>query len=192
MKFMNWFSSSFRINRGKLAYGLIAIVAISSLSACVGPFSERARSEKLFEQYCHEEGRIGQFIYERVALGPEFFKPIPTDEVELRRVEHSYYIEGKTLLIDKEVFSHVYDLNILKKSRLSEIGPIDSYETTIVRKSDGKVLSKGVSLSNMQGQTRGYFPISAVYCPSGADVKGNSLFYKPHTSLIENTFSSNF
>jgi hypothetical protein len=58
----------------------IVLIIVTSLSACVTQW----RSEYLFEQYCNEEGRVGQFIYERVALGEEFFRPIPTDEVELR------------------------------------------------------------------------------------------------------------
>lgn len=164
----------------------VTLVLLSSLAACSS--IERMRSESLFEQYCNEEGRVGQFIYERVALGEEFFRPIPTNGVELRRVDNGYYIEGKTLLIDKEIFSQVYDLISLKKIRLSDVGPIDSYETTIVRKSDGKVLSKAVSLRNMLGQTRGRFPIQGVYCRPGRDVKGRSLFYKQHMNLIENTF----
>ena len=99
----------------------ITIIAISSLSACV---SDKARSEKLFEKYCNEERRVGQFIYERVASGEEYFRPLPTDEVELRRIEDSFYIDNKRLLIDKERFMKSYTLNYLKRKELSPIGPI--------------------------------------------------------------------
>ncbi|MFT5706461.1 MAG: hypothetical protein ACI9ES_000740 [Oceanospirillaceae bacterium] len=167
----------------------IAIVVMSSLTACSS--IERIRSESLFEQFCNEEGRVGQFIYERVALGAEFFKPIPADEIELRRLDKGYYINDRKLLIDKDVFNQVYERNGLKKTVLSDVGPIYSIETTIVRKSDGKILSKAVSLLNMLGQTRGKYPIYGVYCRQGRDVKWGSLHYKEHSNLIDKTFSSN-
>ena len=181
MKYISKFTST------KLVQLTITLILISSLSACVTQW----RSEYLFEQYCNEEGRVGQFIYERVALGEEYFRPIPTDEVELRRVDKGYYINDRKLLIDKEIFNQVYTLNSFKKTVLSDVGPIHSFETTIVRKSDGKVLSKAVSLRNMLGQTRGKYPIYGVYCRQGLDVKGISLHNKEHSNLIDKTFSSN-
>jgi hypothetical protein len=169
----------------------IIAITVSSISACSS--IERMRSDSLFEQYCNEEGRVGQFIYERVELGEEFFRTIPTDQRELDRIGKGYYLynNDKKVLIDKEVFSQFYERNGLKKIRLSDVGPIYSIETTIVRKSDGKVLSKAVSLLNMRGQTRGYFPIEGVYCRQGRDVKGTSLHYKEHYNLINKTFNSN-
>lgn len=162
------------------------LIIITSLSACVTQW----RSEYLFEQYCKEEGRVGQFIYERVALSEEYFRPIPTDAKELRYVDVGYYFysEDKKLLINKERFKQSYTTNDLKEVMLSPIGPIYSVESTIVRKSDGKVLSKGVSLLNMLGETSKYFPVEGVTCPTGQDSKGNSLYFKSHTSLIQNTF----
>ena len=165
----------------------IAIILIGSLSACA---IERMRSEHLFEQYCNEEGRVGQFIYEHVALGDEYFRDIPTDQRKLDRIGKGYYLynEGKKLLINKQRFKQSYITNDLKKVMISPIGPIYSVESTIVRKLDGKVLSKAVSLLNMRGQTRGYFPVEGVTCPTGRDSKGSSLYYESHTSLIQNTF----
>jgi hypothetical protein len=163
----------------------IALILIGSLSACA---IEKIRSEYLFEQYCNEEGRVGQFIYERVALSEEFFRPIPTDEVELRRIANSYYIDNKELLIDKERFKQSYIRNFFEHKVLSPIGPIYSVESILVRKSDGKILSKAVSLLNMQGRTRKYAPIRGVYCPTGQDSNGHGLSHKHHFNLIENTF----
>ena len=181
---MKYFSKIMNTNIIILA---VTFITLSSLAACV---SDRARSEQLFEQYCNEEGRVGQFIYERVTLGEEFFRPIPTDEKELRHVDEGYYFysDGKKRLIDKQRFKQSYTINDLRETMLSPIGPIYSVETTIVRKSDGKVLSKAVSLLNMLDKTSKYFPVEGVTCPKGRDSKGNSFFYEKHTNLIENTF----
>jgi len=162
----------------------IAITVIS-LSACS---IDRMRSERLFEQYCNEEGRVGQFIYERLALGEDYFRPIPTDAKELRYINGVFYINNKKLLIDKERFNQSFTRNLFKRKVLSPIGPIYSVESTIVRKSDGKVLSKAVSLLNMLDKTSKYFPVEGVTCPTGRDNKGNSFFYEKHTNLIQNTF----
>jgi len=166
----------------------IIAITVGSISACSS--IERMRSERLFEQYCNEEGRVGQFIYERVALGEEYFIHIPTDEKELRRLGKGYYLydNGKKLLINKNRFKQSYITNDLKEIMISPIGPIYSVESTIVRKSDGKVLSKAVSLLNMQDKTSKYFPVEGVTCPTGRDSKGNSFFYEKHTDLIQNTF----
>jgi len=191
MKFFNWHNNnraSYKRN-AKSIFVAVTLGLVSSLTACSS--IERIRSESFFEQYCNEDGRVGQFIYERVALDEKFFRPIPTDEVELRRVDKGYYINDRKLLINKEVFNQAYTLNSFKKTVLSDVGPIHSFETTIVRKSDGKVLSKAVSLRNMLGQTRGKYPIYGVYCRQGRDVKGISFHNKEHSNLIDKTFSSN-
>lgn len=188
MQFFNWHiknRTSYKRN-AKSIFVAVTLVLVSSISACSS--IERMRSERLFEQYCNEEGRVGQFIYERVALGEEFFRPIPK---ALGHVDYGYFINDRKLLIDKKVFSQVYERNGLKKTILSDVGPIYSIETTIVRRSDGKILSKAVSLLNMLGQTRGNYPIYGVYCRQGRDVKGISLHNKEHSNLIDKTFSSN-
>lgn len=172
----------------KFVTAVITIVAVSSLCACA---SDRARSEQLFEKYCNEKGRVGQFIYERVALGEEYFRPIPTDAKELRYVNEEFYIDNKKTLIDQERLKQSYAINYQKKTMLSPIGPIYSFESTIVRKSDDKVLSKAVSLLNMLDKNSKYFPVEGVTCPTGRDSKGYSLSNKHHFNLIEKTFLSN-
>ncbi len=188
MQFFNWFiksRTSYKQNT-KSIFVAVTLVLLSSLMACSS--IERMRSESLFEQYCHEEGRVGQFIYEPVALGEEYFRPIPTDEVELRRIANSFYIDNKKLLIDKEIFIGGYDIKYLKRNVISLVGPIYSVESTLVRKSDGKVLSKAVSLLNKRGQTSKVFPVQGVTCPTGRDSKGILFSQKHHFNLIENTF----
>ncbi|TPH14226.1 hypothetical protein [Litorilituus lipolyticus] len=172
-----------RINHIRIA---IVLIIITSLSACVSQW----HSEHLFDKYCNEEGRVGQFIYERVALGEEFFRPIPTDEAELLRIDYRFYINDKKLLIDKEYFQKYYTFNNRERKVLSSTGPIYSVETTVVRKSDGKVLSKAVSLINMLDKTSKHFAVEGVTCPTGRDIEGFSLFNKNHRNLIEKTFFS--
>jgi len=188
MKFFNWpiNSKSSHHRNKKSIFVAVTLVLVSSLTACSS--IERIRSDSLFEQYCHEEGRVGQFIYERVALSEEFFRPIPTDVRELDRIEKSYYIDERNLLIDKVRFKQSYTVNYWGKAMLSLIGPIHTMESTIVRKSDGKVLSKAVSLLNMQGKIRKHLPVYGVTCPTGRDIKGHPLSNKHHFNLIENTF----
>jgi hypothetical protein len=188
MKFFNWHinnRASYKRN-AKSIFVAVTLVLVSSLGACSS--IERMRSESLFEQYCHEEGRVGQFIYERVALGEEFFRSIPTDIRELDRIENSFYIDNKKLLIDKESFMKSYTINYLKRIEVSSVGPIYSVESTLVRKSDGKVLSKAVSLLNKRGKTSKIFPVQGVTCPTGRDSKGHPFYNMHHFNLIENTF----
>ncbi len=170
----------------KLVLAAFLIVVVGSISACSS--IEKIRSDSLFEQYCNEEGRVGQFIYERVALGEEFFRPIPTDVRELDRIENSFYIDNKKLLIDKERFLEHYNIKYLKRRELSSIGPIYSVESALIRKSDGKVLSKAVSLVNKRGKTSKVFPVQGVTCPSGKDKNGHPLYNFHHFNLVDNTF----
>ncbi|KGJ88619.1 hypothetical protein [Colwellia psychrerythraea] len=188
MRFFSWFvynKSNYNRNK-KSIFVAVTLGLVSSLAACSN--IEKMRSDSLFEQYCNEEGRVGQFIYERVALGEEFFRSIPTDIRELDRIENSFYIDNKKLLIDKESFMDSYTINYLKRTELSSVGPIYSVESTLVRKSDGKVLSKAVSLLNKRGKTSKIFPVQGVYCQTGRDNKGNHLSTKHHFDLVENTF----
>ncbi len=178
MKFLS------KVTNTKFIQLTITLILISSLSACV----TRWHSDYLFEQYCNDEGRIGQFIYEQVELGPEFFRARPTDQRKLTLLDTRFYINDEKLLIDKEYFLKYYTFTNRERKVLSSSGPIYSVETTIVRKSDGKVLSKAVSLLNMRDQTSKYFAPQADTCPTGRDVKGFSLFNKNHRNIIEKTF----
>ena len=117
MTFFNWHinsRSSYKRNAKSIFIGVI-LVLVGNISACSS--IERIRSESLFEQYCHEEGRVGQFIYERVALGEEFFRQIPTEIRELDRIADSYYIDNKKLLIDKERFKQSFTRDFFEKNR---------------------------------------------------------------------------
>ncbi|RHW77520.1 hypothetical protein [Colwellia sp. RSH04] len=189
MRIFGWFVSNKNSYKHykKSILVVLSLLLIGCISACSS--IEKIRSDSLFEQYCNEEGRVGQFIYERVALGEEFFRPIPTDAKELRRVDSIYFIDSDSgkLLLDKDTFKNSYIRNFWEKTLLSPVGPIYSLETTIIRKSDGKTLSKAVSLLNMLGKTRKHLPVNGVTCPVGKDSKGQPLSMINHRTLIEKT-----
>ena len=172
----------------KYFFWTIIIIVVGGFSACNG---DRIISKYLFEQYCNEEGRIGQFIYERVGLDEEYFIPIPKDEVELRRVDKGFFIDENKLLIDKHRLMLDFNINTMKKTMLSRIGPIYSYETTIVRKSDGKVLSKAVSLLNKKGWWSRKSILGMTVgdsCPQYRDITGLVVTKSDHSDVLRNTF----
>ena len=163
------------------------IIIVGSFATCNG---DRMYSDYLFEQYCNEEGRTGQFIYERVGLGEEYFMPIPKDEVELRRVDNGFFIDEKKLLIDKHRLMQDFNIHRQRKTMLSRIGPIYSFETTIVRKSDGKVLSKAVSLLNKKGWWSRQSILGMTVgdtCPQYKNISGDIL-KSDHSDVLRNTF----
>ena len=164
------------------------ILIVGSFTGCYG---DRVLSNLLFDNYCSEEGRTGQFIYERVGLGDEYFIPIPKNRRDLLRVDNGYFIDNDKLLIDEKRFLKDFVYSDTKKVLISQFGPIYSYENTIVRKSDGKVLSKKIYLLNKKGWLIRQSILGVTvgdYCPeySGNLVKlANGTFYR---DLIDNTF----
>tara|TARA_R110002050_G_scaffold259795_2_gene399289 strand:+ start:1422 stop:1952 length:531 start_codon:yes stop_codon:yes gene_type:complete len=175
----------------KISKWLFIIVLVGSYPSCYWDYH---LSNYLFEQYCNEEGRTGQFIYERVGLGEEYFIPIPKDERELIRVDNGYFIDDKKLLIDKHQLLQNFIINTMKKTMLSPIGPIYTYETTIVRKSDGKVLSKAVSLMNEKGWWSRQSILGTNVgdvCPKYRDVSGHINVRSDHSDVFRNTFYKN-
>ena len=68
---------------------LTVIIIIGSFVGCNG---DRILSNYLFEQYCNEEGSTGQFIYEQVGLGEEYFIPMPDKPEEKWKVNQRYVI----------------------------------------------------------------------------------------------------
>lgn len=158
----------------------------------VGCYGDAIYSNYLFEQYCNEEGRTGQFIYERVGLGDEYFIPIPKDprKANFHFIVDDNFMMNKSLLEKDYVFSK-YSEAIL----LSTIGPITSRETSVTRRSDNKVLGKSVSLSNRQGWLARRNILGqnqSDRCPRGydknTDMSEDSVL---HATLITNIFYRN-
>ena len=174
----------------KIIKWLFIIVLVGSYPACSW---DAHLSNYLFEQYCNEEGRTGQFIYERVGLGEEYFIPIPftKEGVELHFDNRFLIAEGR-LLIDKHQLMKDFFINKNSQVLLSNIGPIYSYESVIIRKRDGKILSKAVSLGNSLGwfarSQRNFFSGGGEYCPHPKDERGHSVSNTDKYSLIKNTF----
>lgn len=167
----------------------ISLIMVVSLSSCS---IDRMRSERLFEQYCNEDGRVGQFIYERVALGEEYFIPIPEDP---RKINQHFVVDGKRMM-NKALLEQEYAFSKYSEVKLlSTIGPIYSIETSVIRRSDDKLLGKSVSLNNRQGwlaernilgQNEGDI------CPSYYNKEKNSYEASLlHATLIKNIFYIN-
>jgi hypothetical protein len=79
----------------------------------------------------------------------------------------------------------------MNKTMLSRIGPIYTYETTIVRKSDSTVLSKAVSLLNKKGwlsrQSFLGMTVGDTY-PKYKDTLGRFVAKSDHSDVLRNTF----
>lgn len=167
----------------KYIFGLILIIIVYNLSIF-------GLSKYLFEGYCNDKDLVGQFIYERVELSEEYFRPIPTDPKIY--IEGGFYLDGKKLLIDKNRLKQSYTIKYLEDKTLSKIGPITAQEKQIVRKSDGKIISKSVTLLNMLNKkgTKNFPHVEGVTCLTkdrkGAYTTGELNI--PHYSIIQNTF----
>lgn len=170
----------------KYIYGLLVIVLLGAIPACHG---DRILSEYLFEKYCNEEGRVGQFIYERVGLGDEYFIPIPKDP----RKVNFHFIVDDNLMIDKSLLEQDYVFSKYSEvTPLSVIGPISSLETSVTRRHDNKLLGKSVSLSNRQGwlAERNILGLNeGDSCPRGYDKStGSHKASLLHATFIKNLF----
>ena len=165
------------------------IIIVGSFATCNG---DRMYSDYLFEQYCNEEGRTGQFIYERVGLSEEYFIPIPQDPRKINQ----HLVVDDNLMMDKALLEKDY---IFSKYRevmpLSTIGPISSIETSIIRRSDNKLLGKSVNLSNRQGwlaERNILGQNSGDWCPRGYDKnKAIHKYSQLHSTLIRSVFYRN-
>ena len=147
-------------------------------------------SNYLFKQYCADADHIGLFVYEKVQLDDKYFMPFPKDTD--RRDLDRRFIVGEDLMINRGRFDKDYIFNVYKKVPISSIGPINALETSVIRKSDQKVLGKVISAANGQGWLNrfgliGGFP--GVYCPSGRDDRGYSNYRRAHKEIIKKTFT---
>jgi hypothetical protein len=173
----------------KQFFRIIIFIIVGSFVGCYG---DSIYSNYLFEQYCNEEGRTGQFIYERVGLSEEYFIPIPftKEGVELH-FDRGFLIDEGKLLIDKNRLMKDFIINTMKRTMLSSIGPIYAYETTIIRETDGKVLSKAVSLMNHNGWLARQSILGTNVgdtCPKYKDISGHVNVKSDHSDVLRNTF----
>ncbi|WP_338725674.1 hypothetical protein V8687_18165 [Shewanella baltica] len=142
--------------------------------------------------YCNEDGRTGQFIYERVGLGEEYLMPIPKDP---RKINQHFVVDG-ILMMNKTILAQDYTFSEYEEViPLSIIGPIYFLETSVVRKSDDKLLGKSVSLFNSQGwlaERNILGQNEGDRCPRGYDKKTNiSESNSLHSTLYKNIFYIN-
>lgn len=169
------------------AYHWFFLVIAVSFTGCWG---DRVLSNLLFDRYCNEDGRTGQFIYERVGLGDEYFIPIPKDRRELAHVDFGFFIDDRKLLINEQRFMQDFQINWVK-TNLSHIGPIYIQEQNIVRKSDGSVLSKSVNIHNQKGWLAKGVILGITdrdSCPKRKNEYDQLVYSSSHHGLVRNTF----
>lgn len=147
-------------------------------------------SNYMFKKVCGPEGEIGSYIYEKVALDDKYFAPIPPGE-ELRNMDQRF-LYGDNITIDRDVFDRDYSFKTYKYIPYSSLGRISLSQTSVVRKSDGKLLGKAVSASNGRGWFNQFGALDGtpgVRCPTGRDENGYSYYRMDHKKLIKRIFS---
>jgi hypothetical protein len=136
-------------------------------------------SNYMFERLCNDDSRIGLFVYEEVALGGEYFMPFPEDAEE--RDLDRRFIFGDNLMLNRERLEEDYEFIV------NEVGPIGLVATSVILKSDNKILGKAVSAGNQQGwlnRLGAFDGIPGASCPSGRDENGFSNNRKNHDNLL--------
>jgi len=169
---------------------LFLILVFGSYTACRWDYH---LSSYLFDRYCSEEDRVGSFIYERIELGDEYFVPLPLNEEERRDVSQRYVFR-EALMIDLLLFEENYDVSEFRAvTPLSDIGPIVSISSSVIRKRDDKVLGKVVTLANHRGWWIDSSPFGGgvAFCPYGFNQMGDSNAGLAHQNLIKDVFHSN-
>ncbi|WP_441004600.1 hypothetical protein [Pseudocolwellia agarivorans] len=148
-------------------------------------------SNYLYEQYCSDKDLVGQFIFEQEGLTDKFFKEIPTDEIALRRVAGSHYLQDKRYLINENALRQHYKIVHSEKKLLSPIGPVHSFESYILRMSDGKKLGKAVTIRNKRGwlyETSLLWTNNGIICPRYKSERGSYITNEDSVTLIQKIF----
>lgn len=162
---VNWFIKKIKpktsLGHQKLLTPLgVAILAYSILflDAHIADFS--------FDRYCKDTSLVGTFVYERVDL-PDSYLLSPSDRVHPGSLDARVRV-GNNKLISRERLEMDYIITVYKNVPLSTFGPLTVIETSIIRKSDMKLLSKAVSIKNSMGWLSRLtsFGYASTECPS--------------------------
>ncbi len=171
----------------KIIKWMLLIVLVGGYPACYWDYH---LSNYLFDKYCNEEGHVGQFVYERVGIDESYFVPIPKDPTKIDQ----HLVVSTDLMIDRSALEQRYLISRYKKvtKKVSSIGPIYTLETSVIRKSDQKLIGTSVSLVNRLGwwNLRSILGQSSRrFCPSGVNNKtGLSKDSELHATLFTNIF----
>lgn len=77
---------------------------------------------------------MGLFVYEKVKLVDEYFMPFPKGK-DPRDLDQRFVV-GDNLMINRERFDRGFIFEVFKDVLLSDIGPINAVETSIIRKAE--------------------------------------------------------
>ncbi len=141
-------------------------------------------SNYMFKNVCGPDGEIGSFVYEQVVLDEKYFTTIPAGK-EIRDMDPRF-LYGENVTIDRGVFDKDFSFETYKYIPYSSLGPISLSETSVVRKSDGKLLGKAVSASNGQGWLNQFGALDGT---TGRDKGGFSYYRMDHKKLIKRIFT---
>lgn len=108
-------------------------------------------SKYMFEKICSDPDRVGLFIYERIELKDEYLMSILSEEEIRKKNINQWLILTDDLMIDKDFFDEKYTIKAYEWIKVSDVGPINLVQSSVIQNSDNKVLGKAVSVSNGLG-----------------------------------------
>ena len=128
-------------------------ITLSILALLLGGcFGDRMISEVVFAYHC--KNTAGLFVYETVDLDESYIVPIPKD---LRKTDSRFNINN-TEMMDKKRIQKDYDINFPEFKQLSAFGPVKAIKTSVVRKSDNRLMGEVVTIRSYYGWSSRILP----------------------------------
>lgn len=143
----------------------------------------------IFDNVCSDNKQVGLQIYKNITLDSSFVLPL-TDEFD--RSEHFDYLINDQHVLDRDAFDKLYEIRRFDVEVVSSIGPVKKLISYIIRKSDGFVISKAVTVENKLGWLSRFFTLGyqVKRCPVGKPDGGNAIpeDVAIHMHLVRRTF----
>jgi hypothetical protein len=159
------------------------IVLVLLLGGC---FGELVISDVIFKYHCKKN--IEFSVYETVELNDKYIIDIPKD---VRKRDSRFNISESKMLDNRKLIKE-YEISFYESNKISNFGPVQSRVTSVVRKSDGRLMGKVISFRKLMGwinNLSGDAPVDK-HCSYGNRIS-DSLDYDFHDSLITKLFLLN-
>lgn len=152
-------------------------------------FGHKILTNIFFNHFCETE--TGLFVYEKIELDESYFSLI--DEAKRDRGYDNRFEYNDQYSLDTANFKSEYQFNFIVNDKYSNIGPIYSKTTSLIRKSDKKLLGKAVSGTAYIGLFRvlGSNMRERINCPSGRNENRKPLYYIDHNNLLNKLITRN-
>ncbi len=151
-------------------------------------------SQYLFEQVCSDSDLIGLHVYERDYVDRQYTTVQVVENGYPMTSRNEYYYEDNIALL-KDHIDNRFDYKRSELVELYSVGPIVILQTTLTRKSDGKLLAKAVTAQSMQGWLNRFFSSGyhRSFCPTNEVEPGEILSDadKNHLFLLRDTLIVN-